>query len=221
MSLLTFDEPTHTYELEGRRAPSVTQVIKRAGLINFDGIPAGTLDAARRRGTICHQAIHFYNEQDLDLDAFRADFPSYAPYVDAWISFCAQRRFTSELNELRVASLNYHVAGTLDCLGWLDGAPVLLDFATGRPSDVAKDLQTAAYHALALEWAEHEPALAGYFERAKGAVRRYAVALRADGTFKLEPYSDPRDARQFFALLTAQQIVDARLRERVQVEGVA
>jgi hypothetical protein len=118
------------------------------------------------------------------------------------------------LNERRIASRRHQVAGTLDCLGTLDGTAVLLDFKTGRPDDVAADLQTAAYHALAAEWAEEDDALARFFAE-HPVVRRFAVQLRKDATFRIEAYADPRDFRDFLTLVAAQQIVTRRGRSEM------
>jgi hypothetical protein len=203
---LTFFAADHTYELDGVRVPSVTGVLHRAGLINFDAVPPSILAAALERGRVVHQAIHFWNERDLDVAAFDRQFPECAPYLHGWITFTEQRRFVPVLNERRVASRRHQVAGTLDCLGTLDGTAVLLDFATGRPQDVCKQLQTAAYHALAVEWADEDEELAAFLSK-HSVVRRFAVALRKDGTFRLEAYADPRDFRHFLTLVEAQRIV--------------
>lgn len=210
---LVFEPIEHRYELDGVAVPSVTGILKASGLINFDGVPPFILEAALKRGTTVHQAIHFYNERDLDVEEFDRFFPDYAPYLHAWISFCDQRRFLPVLNEHRVASRRYEVAGTADCFGVLDGAGVLLDFATGKPQDVSKDLQTAAYLAIALEWQEDDPALGLFFAKYP-VVRRYAVALRRDATFRLEGYADPSDFRKFVTLVEARRIVSARLGEQ-------
>jgi len=207
---LTFDAPTHTYVLDGAVVPSVTGILKAAGLIDFSSIPPFVLEAARARGTAVHAAIHYYNADDLDIPAFTDEFPDCVGYLEAWIRFRELRRFVPVLNEHRLASRRYQLAGTADCFGLLDGAPVLLDFATGRPQDVAKDLQTAAYYTLALEWAAdgEDPELAAFL--ARGVVRRYGVALRRDGSFSLDPYSDPADFREFLALVDAYRIVTRR-----------
>jgi hypothetical protein len=211
---LAFFAPDHTYELDGVRVPSVTGVLHRAGLIDFSHVPPSILAAALERGRVVHQAIHFWNERDLDVAAFDRQFPECAPYLHGWITFTEQRRFVPVLNERHVASRRHQVAGTLDCLGLLDGTAVLLDFKTGRPDDVAADLQTAAYHALAAEWAEEDDALARFFA-AHPVVRRFAVQLRKDATFRIEAYADPRDFRDFLTLVAAQQIVTRRGRSEV------
>lgn len=217
---LTFEAATHRYTLDDVVVPSVTGILQASGLIDFSGIPDPILEAARVRGTTVHQAIHFYNEGDLDLEQFRIDFPGYVGYLEGWQSFCAQRNFLPLLNEHRVASRRHQVAGTLDCLGLLDGQAVLLDFATGNPADVCKWLQTAAYELLAREWASDDPALATFFAT-HAFLKRYAVALRADGSFSIEAYTSPGDAREFLALVTAWQIVAKYRGDRAPFAEVA
>jgi hypothetical protein len=222
MTGLTFDATIHRYTLDGIVCPSVTGILQRSGLVDFSGLPAGVMDEARRRGTTVHQAIHFYNEGDLDYAQFQIDFPDYRGYLDGWLTFCAQRSYVSIVNECRVASRRHLVTGTLDTLGELDGGAVLLDYATGNPADVSKDYQTAAYLGLALEWAEEpdsDPRLAPFFAEHE-LVRRYAVALKKDGGFSLHPYTDPADFRKFLALAAADKIVRARRGELVAGEVV-
>lgn len=216
MSIIHRDA-NHVYHVDGVRVPiSVTGVLKASGLINFDGIPAGVLNAALERGSIVHEAIALVNQRDLDLDQFREDFPAYVGYLDGWLSFCDQRRFEPILNEHFVYSRRHNVAGALDCLGLLEGQAVLLDFATGRAEDVCKWLQTSAYEGLAREWASEDPALAAFFDE-HPFVKRYAVELRRDGTFQLQAYTASTDYREFLTLVTAQQIVAKYRGERVEV----
>ena len=208
---LAFDAATHAYTLDDVRVPSVTGILRASNLIRFDTVPPSILEAARVRGTVVHQAIHYYNEHDLDVGQFCREFPDYAPYLHAWITFTTERRFVPHLNEYRVASRRHAVAGTIDCLGVLDHHGALVDFATGHPADVAKDLQTAAYHGLAHEWAETDGVLADFLSRY--VIRRYAIALRRDGTFAVHAYADPTDWRAFLTLVEAQRIVAARTGE--------
>ena len=205
---LTFEPATHTYTLDGVVVPSVTGILRAAGVVNFDHVPPGILEPARIRGTVVHQAIHYYNEHDLDVDRFCRELPDYAGYLRAWIRFSDERRFVPALCEYRVASRRHQLAGTIDCLGVLDHHGALLDFATGRPDDAAKDLQTAAYHGLAHEWAEHDRVLGDFLSRF--VIRRYAIALHADGGFSVDAYSNPSDWRSFLVLADAQRIVTAR-----------
>jgi PD-(D/E)XK nuclease superfamily protein len=90
---LTFDPVGHRYALEGVGLPSVTQVLQAVGIIDFSGIPQPILLAARDRGSAVHAAAHYYNENDLDVEAFAAEFPGYWPYLEAWITFRRESGF--------------------------------------------------------------------------------------------------------------------------------
>lgn len=210
---LAFDRDTHTYTLDGDRVPSVTTVLRAAGLLDFSHIPPTILEEARVRGDRVHSAVQYFNENDLNVAEFEATFPLYAPYLHAWIRFREERSFHPMFNEYRVASRRHRVAGTLDCLGVLDEGAVLVDFKTGAPADVAADLQTAAYYGLALETAQDDPLLGKFFETYP-SVRRFAVQLRKDGSFLLEPYTAPTDYREFCTLVSAYHVV-AKHRSRI------
>lgn len=196
---LHFDAVEHGYFIDGQRVPSVTGILKAMGLIRLDGIPAYVLEQARRRGSDVHALIHYYN--DGDLDPASVD-PKYAPYLDAWRAFVSTRAFRVDCSEYRVASRMFAVAGTFDALGELDGEGALVDVKTGDPDHVAADLQTAAYLGLAYQWAETDPTLKKILDQF-ATVRRYAVRLRPDATYRVEPYDDPRDYQDFLTLAAA------------------
>lgn len=223
MTGLTFDAIPHRYTLDGVVVPGVTSILQDMNVIDFSGIPAWRLEAAKYRGTIVHEALHAANDGDLDVDQFREDFPAYTGYLEGWLSFCAQRNFLPILNEHRVASRRHLVAGTIDTLGLLDGVAVLLDFATGHPDAVSKDYQTAAYLGLALEWAtqpEADPRLVSFFQQ-HTVVRRYGIALTKTGGFSVHPYADPADFRKFLTLVEAHRIVAARRGRSTSLAEVA
>ena len=48
MSALTFDEAAHEYRLDGRRLPSVTQLL--APLVDYSKVPRETLERAQALG---------------------------------------------------------------------------------------------------------------------------------------------------------------------------
>jgi len=141
---VAFDPVPHRYALDGERLPSVTQILQAADIINFSRVPQPILLAARDRGAAVHQACHYYNEDDLDVEAFADEFPAYWPYLSAWITFRRESGFQ-----------------------------------------------------IATSWDE----IAG------GLIRRYAVQLRKDGTYRVEPYRAASDYPEFLTLLRAQEIV--------------
>lgn len=205
---LTFDQERHEYTLDQVVVPSVTQVLRASGLIDFSGIPEGILEAAQRRGTIVHQAAHYYNEHDLDVGEFIGNYPKYAPYLLSWIALMESGRLQTHFCEYRVASRKHRYAGTIDWLGEFDGHGALIDFATGDPDDCAKHYQTAGYLTAALEWQDQDPRLAAFFAE-HPVVRRYSVRLKKDGKLPTpHPYKDPRDHARFLTLVGARRIVE-------------
>jgi hypothetical protein len=217
---LEFIKDTHAYLLDGQKIPSVTGILKASGLIDFSAIPPFILEKARNRGSIVHAAIHAALDRDLDRASFDRDFPEYVPYLDAWSSFCEQRRFVPVLTEHRLASRRLRVAGTLDSLGLLDGSAVLVDWKSGLLENCCPALQTAAYHGLALEWASEDAALAAFL-RDHPVVKRYAVQLRKDATFRVEAYTDVADFRKFKILVEAANIVAQHRGSWIELAEVA
>jgi len=212
--MLVFDAPSHTYTLDGARVPSVTELLRTVGLVRFDHVPPSILAAAQQRGTTVHQAIHYYNEHDLDITSFAEAYPELLGYLDSWRAVLASGRFRTVLCEHRVASAHPAYAGTIDWLGVIDGVPSLLDFATGRPEDAAKHLQTAAYVMAARSWAQQpeEAALRDFFAVAP-FVERYSVRLDAGGGWPtLTPYRDARDYRDFRLIAETVNLVAAHAR---------
>jgi len=207
---LTFDAGPHVYTLDGVRVRSVTQNLRKVGLINFDGIPPAILEAAQLRGTRVHQAIHYYNEHDLDVAAFNLEFPALAGYLQSWIGLMESGRFVTHFCEHRLACRRPRFAGTLDWLGTVDGHAAIIDFATGHPADAAKHLQTAAYVMAAREWAHElgEEQLREFID-AHPFIARYSVRLNKAGTLPtLQPYRDPRDYTVFRLIADTIAVVD-------------
>src|SRR5262249_52435421 len=149
--------------------------------------------------SIVHQAVHYFNEQDLDVGDFYRSFPAYAGYLESWVRFAESGRLQPVLCEHKVASLIPRYVGTFDCLGVLDGAAALLDFATGDPEDAAKHLQTAAYVMALQQWAEEpDEAPMREFVRQFTYIERFSVQLMKSGDLpKLTRYRDPRDFTKF------------------------
>jgi hypothetical protein len=210
VSALTFEPNAHVYTLDGGPVRSVTGLLRKVGLINFDRIPPTILEAARQRGTKVHQAIHYYNEHDLDVEAFCRTFESYAGYLRSWIALMESGRLETVFCEHRLASRRPRYAGTLDWLGLLDGQATILDFATGRPEDAAKHLQTAGYAMAAKTWAEEpgEERLKVFLDR-QPYIARASVHLRKSGALpKITPYPDPRDYTKFRLIAESVEVVD-------------
>lgn len=205
---LSFDPAGHRYLLDGQPTISVTGVLKWAGLIRLGGIPEAVLERARQRGSDVHALVQFDNDGDLHEESID---DAYRGYVEAWRRFKRELSVEILLSEHRVASRRHRVCGTLDCLAILNGMGAVIDVKTGDPDDVAADLQTAAYVALAREWEHDDAPLAQQLALpAFRYIARHAVRLRADGTFTVETYPDPTDFSKFQTLAAAYHIAEAR-----------
>lgn len=220
---LHFDPVLHEYTLDGVRVPSVTQTLQASGLIDFSHVPERIIQAAKDRGTAVHRACHYWLEHDLDVLQFQKEFPSYAGYLESLIALFEVKHLVTVACELRVASYRYQFGGTLDWIGLFDGDGAILDWATGAPDDVSKDLQTAAYELAARECMAEDDRLRDFFQNRCRKLTRIAVRLSKSGALpRLERYTDPRHHSEFVALVTARRIVEQRKGESAAwLKGVA
>ena len=184
------------HTIDGRPAPSVTQILKTARLSSdFSMVAADVLERKRAIGQAAHAATHYHDEGDLVV---RSVDPQVEPYLEAWRLFRAERRFQPVLLETVVASKVHHYIGRFDRLGTVDDNQwvyVLLDMKTGDPDAGGAQWQLAAYEAALREMV---PDLAPY------TILRWSVQLRPDGTYNLEQYpkhgrTNRQDRHEFHA----------------------
>ena len=165
---------------DGRRWPSVTEVLSIAGLVDFAGVPPDVLEAARQRG----QDVHEWAEA-IDLGLLSDDQEPdarVASYVAAYRAFKRETGFEVLASEQVVRNESYRYAGTLDRIGFLNGRRVLVDLKTSVSIAPWIGLQLSGYE-LALP------------ERHQ----RYALHLLRDGSWKLVPFTSREDAHDFLA----------------------
>lgn len=180
-AVLTFDPVQHTYCIDGRPVPSVTQVLKDVGLIDTSWFT----EEARLRGTYVHLATQYLDEGDLADESVN---PLYRGYVQAYQRFLDTALPAWDRIEHRVCDPVLGYAGTFDRVGVLQGRRWLVDIKTGEFSTAG--LQTAAYRRCLPE---------------PYGVRRAALQLRADGTFGFHELNDRRDESRFLAALVVWQ----------------
>ena len=182
MPNLKFDPHGHVYTLrnedgtEWRRLPSVTEIIKSVGLINFTGIDSEILSRAADFGKAAHQACHLDDLGDLDEQSLDENLK---PYLEAWRAFKGDMVFDAIEQPL------YHqvwgFAGTPDRIK----ENTIWDLKTG----------TTVYPSTAIQ-------LAGYSILADiPTARRLAVQLLPTGKFKVHEYKDRSDREIFLAAL--------------------
>ena len=183
MNDLAFDPATHEYRLDGRRVPSVSQILQSAGLIQpYTGDPF-----YGERGTAIHDACQKFNAEG---DVWNFD-PVVVPFVDAWKRFRADVMFGQIIMaEERVYQSAYLFAGTPDLVVKIGNDTVLMDIKSGGRQP----------------W--HSIQLAGYAVLVRGrcgSVKRWAVYLAEDGSYKVEAFTDRRDEGIFLAALSIVQ----------------
>lgn len=193
-SAWTFDAALHQYRDEsGIVVPSVTQGMKCAGLINFDGVPIQVLEHKRVLGTLVHKVTELC-DQGEDLNDF--EIPDMClPYIDGYVNFRNDCGFVPELIEYRMlASANGMRFGMqLDRIGPINGVDHIVELKCGASQHPAWGIQLAAY-CIGIRPA-HE----------RMSLRRAAVQLGPQFTrgYKLHSYEDPSDFHMWMNALSS------------------
>lgn len=144
---LVFNEDDHSYFVDGKRVPSVTEVCSLLTADKYSGGQA-LIHAAAVRGTAVHELCALY-----DMDALPDEIdPSYSGYLKAWAAFCRDYRPQWLWIEKPLGS--QRLAGTVDRIGIIDGHTVIVDIKTtssmDRVSKISLACQLAAYAYLAM-----------------------------------------------------------------------
>ena len=162
--MLTFDSEKHEYKWTSSIVPSVTQVLKSAGIIDHKFSAAG----AAEKGTDAHQAIEFWNQGDLDEDSLAEDLRGY---VEAWKKFVRDYKLRQVQTEQRVYQPLHRYAGTIDCL-------CNISEYRNIERKYLIDIKTGSF----LRW--HSLQLAAYRKCIEEPVECLAVYLKSDGTYQ-------------------------------------
>lgn len=196
---------THEYIVDGRRWPSVTEVLRAANLIDFRMIPQEVLRVAAARGTLVHKALALYCHDELDMASVA---PEIEGYVQAGINFLRDSRFVPGYIERRLWCDERRYAGTCDMTGVFDWSSPRSRLSSlrafpplKRPNVAVVDWKTG----IVLDGYRYQ--LAGYANCLPSPLRfrRLAVKLSDDGLYRVHefPAEDfARDRDVFFAALT-------------------
>lgn len=173
---LTFDEKAHEYKIGERSLPSVTAILKDAGLIDCRFFN----DYAMMRGTFVHQACEMLDNGTLDEDTLD---PALSGYVQAYKKFREECPMAwTEIEHMRADSvLGY--AGTPDRVGVLNGVKIVLDIKTSMVKSRWWGLQLSAYQMLA---------------KTHG---RYSLRLGENGNYRLDKWDCKSDDMAWISTL--------------------
>lgn len=171
---LSFEEEGHVYRLDGEVIPGITAVLKRVGLIDdrFYSVEA------RDRGTAVHAAIEYLQEGDLERSSLA---PLLIPYVEAWERFRDEMGWEPiERPELLVGSESLRFATRIDGVGLTRDCPfvTVCNWKSGAAA-LWHPIQAAGE---AIAYAETTGRATAF------GVRRAALYLRDDGTYRFEPH---------------------------------
>jgi len=137
MTQVHFEPTTHTYTLNGRRMPSVSEILRDAGLV--DG--RWWTDEGRTRGQYVAQLTHYYDDGDLDFESLT---PELKGYLDSWRAFRNMTKCEILSAEEVVVNEALGYAGTLDRRIRWNHREKLIDIKLGSSQPFHR-VQTALY----------------------------------------------------------------------------
>jgi hypothetical protein len=189
---IAFDEATHSYQLDGKRVPSVTQVLDP--LNDWSRIPAVDLECKRALGSDVHLACNLLVRGDLDRNSLDS---LVKPYVDAAEKFLTEHPGTVIASECRVASAALGVAGTIDLLMYHQQMMWYVDWKITETVPSTVGPQLAAYEVLHLT--SIDPSFRHWHTRPRA--KRFCVRL-SPGGYRLDYQNDfRRDWADFLSCL--------------------
>ena len=176
--MLTFNEKDHQYFWNGQQVPGVNEILTDMNMQENWGSEADLL-----RGTWVHEACQYYDDGTLDQWEFD---PVILQYLEGWKTFRSEQCSRDpDLNEKMLYSA-YGFAGTVDRVF----GHIIVDIKTGVPAYQSR-LQLAAYQILIEGWIANSGA------PEPGVLKRCAVQLKPDGTYKLYWYDNRKDKELF------------------------
>jgi len=142
MGKLTFQEEGHIYKVDGVEIPSVTQVLKAAGLSNFDHVNQHVLEKSIQFGNVVHKTIELKCKGTLDESSVN---DVIKPYITQWDKFCLDYQYFSKQVEYRAYNSSLRVGFCIDNLGFIHATDTaIVDIKTGQPK-AADIIQACAY----------------------------------------------------------------------------
>jgi hypothetical protein len=191
---IEFDEPSHTYKVNGLQVPSVTQVLQL--LDSFAGVPFDVLEAAREFGQHVHKTVELDVLGELDEESLD---PALAEYLAGWRKFLDESGAGVIAVETIVASEELRFAGKLDLVldfaggtrgRRLAGGPMIADIKSGQIPLLTVGPQTAAYEHC---YRKSRPLISRPMARA-------CIQLMPND-YRFVPLRDPRDWNVFLSAL--------------------
>lgn len=195
MDELVYDDHTHTYRVNGRLIPHITEIVPS----DYSHVPPEHLERARQRGTAVHKATELYDQGLLDWSTLR---PNIEPYLEAWIKACAEYEIEFELEDIERRL--YHpidrYGGTGDRpRAWITPPGKHRRLATIEIKSIARMDENVGLQTAGQQRCENYRArILGILE----TVDRWGIQLKDDGNFFPAHYTDKRHERIFLSYAT-------------------
>lgn len=164
-----FFDNNHTYELDGQKLTSVSEIIRFISREVYGEINQYALDNAAERGTRVHrttQTLDTAKEVECDDDI--------VGYIRAYIRFCKEHTVQWDCIEKSLASTDLGIAGTIDRRGAVDGQYCTVDIKTN--SVVKKTLVKAQLNGYEILCKEN---------KLRQSEKLYCLQLMQDGKYRL------------------------------------
>ena len=187
-SPLIFEPFAHVYTTrDGRRVPSVTQILRVCGQsTDFEGLSDTSdwrrkkIDHRRDLGSAVHADTHAWDDNDLDTKSVH---PDVLPFLGCWSLFRLRKRLTPVLRERILFHHGLWYCGTTDGLFRtpdFDGL-IMPDLKIGNPEDAAAQFQTAGYElAYRLEHPDAPPIQRWSVQLTPGEPEPYRITVYDD-----------------------------------------
>ena len=184
---LTFTAENHIYRVGGVIVPSVTQIIKDAGLVNFDFISDELLAAKADLGNKVHSTIELNDHGTLDVETLHILLKKY---LDSWIKFKHDFNYTTIDIELQLYHPLFRYAGRIDQVGETEKGLTLLDIKSGKVQKT-HPIQTAGYAELF-----------NYKKPKREQIKRRLAVYLTTENYKVIEHKESSDRNIFLAALT-------------------
>lgn len=147
MPEIQFIPETHTYIVDGKEIPSVSQILQKTGISDISGIPPEVLEKARMFGSSVHKFCELSDKGELDQYEIQ---PEVMLCLMSWERFKAENDVEIiEIEKPYYSHLGY--CGTIDRLAKVGGKLTVIDIKTSSSVQKSAAIQLAAYSLFFIE----------------------------------------------------------------------
>jgi len=172
--------------------PRVTQILRDFGFYSEFDAPSIKSDEAKVRGGYVDAGCNLLAAgKAIDTDWF-VRHPECVRYIDAYVRFLIEHNFSMHSCQQEVRSERERYYGHYDQFGLLDGRLTMLSLKSGSIPSWA-GIQEALY----------TMALCEQKKLPRSSIMRQALQLKADGTYTLRAFTDPREYDEAILLVRA------------------